>query len=239
MNHSSIITVNRNSSAQQREFALTLIYRQVLERQPYMFERQQLAAIEKDFLSGKLGVRRFLRELGCSTVYLEAFYGKFSNMKFLDLCFKHFLGRAIADRQEMQVYGDILTRKGVVELINAILDSEEYVKCFGCFTVPYLRCQDCYQSPGGFLDTQKLNAEHYGQRGRSLPTLYWRELGYICYAGVCRHPEADEILEPLQPATVSSPSSEITPPQVMREPVVVSATKNGNRPLLGFLRRGN
>jgi phycoerythrin-associated linker protein len=236
MNHSNAITINRNSSAQQRQFALTQIYRQVLERQPYVFERQQLAAIEKDFLSGKLGVRRFLRELGCSKVYLEAFYSKFSNMKFLDLCFKHFLGRAIADRLEMQFYGDILTRKGVVELINAILDSEEYVKCFGCFTVPYLRSQDCYQSPGGFLDTQKLNTEHCGQRGRSLPTLYWRELGYICYAGVCRHPEADEILEPLKSAAVPSPNPAMIAGPAMREAVVLSANKANNRPLLGFLK---
>jgi hypothetical protein len=236
MNNANVITINRNASAEQRQFALTQIYRQVLERQPYVFERQQLARIEKDFLGGKLGVRRFLRELGCSKVYLEAFYGKFSNMKFLDLCFKHFLGRAIADRQEMQLYGDILTRKGVIELINAILDSEEYVKCFGCFTVPYLRSQDCYQSPSGFLDTQKLNTEHCGQRGRSLPTLYWRELGYICYAGVCRHPEADEILEPLKPAAVSSQTPEMSPRQVMREPVVLSANKENNRPLLGFLK---
>jgi len=191
------VIVSRFSSLEERQFALKQIYRQTLERQPYEFEQKILAQAEKDFLSNKIGVRRFLRELGRSDVYLDAFYHKFSNMKFLELCFKHFLGRALLNSGEMQIYGGILIQKGVHQVITAILDSEEYRSAFGCFTVPYSRSQACYESPKAFLETHLLNQEHVGQRGWSLPTPYWRQLGLVCQGGVCRHPEANEVLEAL------------------------------------------
>jgi phycoerythrin-associated linker protein len=197
MHHFEPLTVSRTSSVEERQAALIQIYYQVLERQPYTYERNKLARAEKDFLKNKIGVRRFLKELGKSEVYLEAFYYKFSNMKFLELCLKHFLGRAVLNSDEMQVYSNILTRQGVVAMITAILDSEEYCKVFGCFTVPYRRERAYYESPKLFLETHLLNHESAAQRSSSLPTLYWRQLGLVCEAGVCRHPEADEVLEPL------------------------------------------
>ncbi|HEY9629725.1 MAG TPA: phycobilisome rod-core linker polypeptide [Coleofasciculaceae cyanobacterium] len=197
MNDFEPVTVGRFSSLEERQFALRQIYQQALERQPYEFERDMLARAEQDFLKNKIGVRRFLRELGRSDVYLDAFYHKFSNMKFLELCFKHFMGRAILDSREMQVYGNILLKKGVYQLIAAILDSEEYGNVFGCFTVPYSRRQVRYDSPNSFLENHLLNQEHSGQRSWSLPTPYWRQLGLVCQAGVCRHPEVNEVLEAL------------------------------------------
>ncbi|HEY9642982.1 MAG TPA: phycobilisome rod-core linker polypeptide [Coleofasciculaceae cyanobacterium] len=197
MHHHEPVTVGRFSSLEERQCALTQIYYQALERQPYSFERRILAKIEKDFLKNKIGVRRFLKEFGKSEVYLNAFYHKFSNMKFLELCFKHFLGRSLLDAAEMHAYCNILAKRGVFQVITAILDSEEYCNVFGCFTVPYARQQNRYQSPKAFLETHLLNQEQSGQRSWSVPTMYWRQLGLVCEAGVCRHPEADEVLEPL------------------------------------------
>jgi hypothetical protein len=190
------VTVNRKSSVDERRMALHRIYQQVLERQPYHYERQAIAKAEKDFLADKIGVRRFLKELGHSEVYLNAFYFNASNLKFLEWCFKHFMGRAPIEQDEIRFYCDILMRKGVQAMITAILDSEEYRKVFGCFTVPYARKQSHYPSPKAYLETQILNREYIQQRGRVIPTMYWHELGLNCDAGVCRHPEADEVLEP-------------------------------------------
>lgn len=189
------ITVSRTSSEEERHQALTGIYYQVLERQPYQYEHKVLQKAEDQFLHDKIGVRRFLKELGHSSVYLDSFYHRYSNVKFLEICLKHFLGRAPKDKAEIQHYSQILTTKGVDQLITAILDSEEYRKVFGCFTVPYARSQKYYQSPQSYLETQWLNAEHIGQRGTAIPTRYWHDLGWVCDAGVC-HPEADEILNP-------------------------------------------
>ena len=187
------VTVSRQSSSEERQLALRQIYCQVLERQPYESERQTLALLEKDFLKDKIGVRRFLKHFACTDIYLDQFYYKLSNVKFMDVCFKHFLGRAILDHQEMQLYNNILAKQGVGGLITAMLDSEEYRKAFGCFTVPYAREYNCYRSPEAFLESKLLNEEHIGQRGVSVPTMYWRQLGLTCTNGVCRHPEVDEI----------------------------------------------
>jgi hypothetical protein len=181
---------------EERQTALTQIYYQVLERQPYAYERKLLAQAEKDFLRDKIGVRRFLKELGNSEVYLNAFYHKSSNLKFLELCFKHFMGRAWANEDEMKQYCNILMTCGVSGLITTILDSEEYRKVFGCFTVPYARKKTYYPSPKAYLQTETLNHEHFGQRGWIVPTMIWHHLGLNCDAGVCRHPEADEVLIP-------------------------------------------
>lgn len=195
------VVVSRRSSLEERKLALTQIYRQVLERSPYSHERKILAAAEKDFLSDKIGVKRFLKELGHSEVYLNTFYFGSSNLKFIDWCCKHFLGRAPLNAQEIQHYCDVLMKEGVQHFITAILDSEEYRKVFGCFTVPYPRQVKYYESPKAYLESEFLNHEHYGQRGWVVPTLYWHQLGLNCDAGVCRHPEADEVLTPPVSAT--------------------------------------
>ncbi len=195
MNDFQPITVSRQSSREERQAALYQIYRQILERQPYAYEHKQLAKAEKDFLTDKIGVRRFLKELGHSEVYLNSFYVNSSNMKFLELCFKHFLGRAPKNNGEIQFYCDILIHKGVAQMITTILDSEEYRKVFGCFTVPYPRQERFYDSPKAYMETHLLNHEHIGQRGFVVPTIYWHQLGLNCEGGTCRHPEADEQIE--------------------------------------------
>jgi phycoerythrin-associated linker protein len=193
-------TVSRRSSVAERQAALYQIYQQVLERQPYGYERKKLAKAEKEFLADKIGVRRFLKELGHSEVYLNAFYFNSSNLKFIEWCCKHFLGRAPLNPEEIQSYCNVLMNEGVTHLITAVLDSEEYRKTFGCFTIPYARKQQHYDSPKAYLETEFLNHEHFGQRGWVVPTMYWHQLGLNCDAGVC-HPEAHEVLDPPVSAT--------------------------------------
>ncbi|GAB4153208.1 MAG: hypothetical protein Fur0046_33100 [Cyanobacteria bacterium J069] len=193
------ISIHPHSSQTEREAALRQVYQQVLERQPYSYERRILGRLEKDFLANRIGVRRFLRELGQSEVYLNTFYFNTSNYKFVERCLKHFLGRALLNHEEMQHYGNVLARQGATGLITTLLDSEEYRKAFGCFTVPYARSQSCYESPKAYLEAHLLNKEHAGRRGHAVPTLIWHELGLNCDTGVCRHPEADEALEPPLP----------------------------------------
>ena len=178
-------TVSRESAREERQNALYQIYAQVLERQPYAYERKVLAQAEKDFLKNKIGVKRFLRVLGHSEVYLNEFYYNTSNQKFIELCFKHFMGRAPKDQEEMHLYCDILMRQGVKELITALLDSEEYRKHFGCFTVPHAWTEDSYPSPKTYWETDVLLHELHGRRGWVLPTMLWHDLHLNCDAGSC------------------------------------------------------
>ena len=182
------ITVSRQSPGEERQAALYRIYAQVLERQPYGFERKQLAKIETEFLRNKIGVKRFLRELGHSEVYLNEFYYNSSNPKFIELCFKHFMGRAPMDQGEMRFYCDILMRNGVKAMITALLDSEEYIKHFGCFTVPHAWAENSYPSTQTFWETDVLLHELHGRRGRIVPTMTWHNLQMNCDGGTCSLP---------------------------------------------------
>ncbi|WP_019501857.1 phycobilisome rod-core linker polypeptide [Pseudanabaena sp. PCC 6802] len=139
MNDTRIITLERNSTLEERQIALRRIYAQVLERQPYESERKMLASQEKDFLSGKLGIRHFLQALGNSSLYLNQFLYNSSNLKFVEGCFKHFLGRTPKDRYEVEMYMDILMKQGTSKVISEMTGSEEYRKTFGLFTVPHPR----------------------------------------------------------------------------------------------------
>ncbi|NEQ99458.1 MAG: phycobilisome linker polypeptide [Cyanothece sp. SIO2G6] len=177
--------LTRESSKAERRQALRQIYIQALERQLYESEKEKFAQLEKDFLRGKIGVRRFLKELAHSNLYLDTFYYSTSNPKFIETCFKHFLGRSIRDNDEMRFYINVLSQSGVYHLITSILDSEEYRKYFGCFTVPYYRENKCHETPNEYLENTVIQHEHFGQRGWSLPTLYWHQLGMNCDGGIC------------------------------------------------------
>lgn len=179
------IVVSRRSTMEERQSALYQIYHQVLERQPYASERRILAKAEKDFLRDKIGVKRFLKELGHSEVYLNEFYYGSSNLKFLELCFKHFMGRAPRNHEEMREYCDVLMRSGVNDLITKMIDSEEYRKHFGCFTVPHPYSEKTYESPKAYLENDLLINELHGRRGTIIPTMLWHELGLQCDGGVC------------------------------------------------------
>jgi len=189
MNAYAPVTIDRKSAETERQNALNQIYTQVLERQPYEFERKEIAKLEKDFLKGKLGVRHFIGELVMSPVYLKSFYQDCSNLKFVEWSFKHLLGRALRGKEEIATYMNLLMMEGVSAFVHEILGSEEYRKAFGCFTVPYARDVKFYDSPRNYLQTNLLQHEHVGQRGKVIPTIYWQQLGMDCETGSCVMPQ--------------------------------------------------
>jgi len=202
MDNHTAITVDRKATELDRQNALRQIYFQILERQPYESERKEIAKLEKDFLKGKLGVRHFIGELVMSSVYLNSFYYDCSNMKFVEWTFKHLLGRAIQGSEEIATYMNLLMMEGVSAFFHEILGSEEYRKAFGCFTIPYARDVKLYDSPRNYLQTNLLQHEHVGQRGKVIPTIYWQQLGLDCETGTCvmpekkavsKHPEVNEL----------------------------------------------
>ena len=190
MNAQIPITIDRKSTEADRQTALHQIYAQVLERQPYEYERKEIAKIEKDFLKGKLGVRHFIGELVMSNIYLNNFYRDCSNLKFVEWSFKHLLGRALQGKEEIAKFMDLLMMHGVSAFFHEILGSEEYRKAFGGFTIPYARDVKFYDSPRNYLQTDLLQHEHVGQRGKVIPTIYWQQLGMDCETGTCVMPSA-------------------------------------------------
>ena len=140
-------------------------------------------------VAGTTGVRHFIGELVMSPVYLKSFYHDYSNLKFVEWSFKHLLGRALRGKEEIATYMNLLMMEGVSAFVHEILGSEEYRKAFGCFTVPYARDVKFYDSPRNYLQTNLLQHEHVGQRGKVIPTIYWQQLGMDCETGTCVMPD--------------------------------------------------
>jgi mevalonate kinase len=46
-----------------------------------------------------------------------------------------------------------------------------------------------YDSPRNYLQSDLIQHEHIGQHGKSVPTLYWQELGMDCETGTCVMPD--------------------------------------------------
>lgn len=207
------VTTNHQASAEEREIILKQIYQQVLERQPYQSERRQLTDLETQFVRGKIGIRHFLKSLAVRPIYLQSFYENSSNLKFIENAFKHFLGRSPQHEEEIHVWDELLLRHGVGAMTSAMIDSDEYRKAFGYFTVPYWRSNQ-HNSPSGYLENELLGHEHPGQRGWSVPTLYQHQLHLDCDGGVCHPHNTNRPLYSLRPLEAEAEAeTEIFPSQ--------------------------
>jgi len=76
------------------------VYRQVLGQQ-YVMENERLGGAESLFNGGALRVREFVRTVAKSGLYRSRFFDHCNSYRFIELNFKHLLGRAPQNKAEM------------------------------------------------------------------------------------------------------------------------------------------
>ena len=114
------------------------VYRQVLGNAYVMdSERQQVA--ESQFRLGELSVREFVRRVAKSELYQTRFFDSCSRYRYIELAFRHLLGRAPLSYEEMKSHSNRLDEKGFEADIASFIDSDEYQNVFGEWVVPYQR----------------------------------------------------------------------------------------------------
>ena len=113
-------------------------YRQVMGNAYVMDSERQLVA-ESQFKLGEISVREFIRRIAKSELYQSRFFDACSRYRYIELAFRHLLGRAPASFQEMCVHAERLDTLGYGADIDSFLDSDEYQNTFGEYTVPYQR----------------------------------------------------------------------------------------------------
>jgi phycoerythrin-associated linker protein len=131
---------NENWSVGSSEDKATLIravYRQVLGYQ-YVMDSERLTGVESLFRNGYLSVREFVRAVAKSGLYRGKFFENTNPYHFIELNFKHLLGRAPQSKEEMLHHFTILQEQGYDAEIDSYLDSAEYQDRFGEEGVPYL-----------------------------------------------------------------------------------------------------
>lgn len=126
-------------SATEKSEVVKATYRQIFERDIIRAYGLRISDLESKVKNGELSMKEFVRRLAKSPLYRKQFYEPFINSRALELAFRHILGRAPSSREEVQRYFDVISRKGLAGVVDALVDSQEYSDYFGEETVPYLR----------------------------------------------------------------------------------------------------
>ncbi|MGD2184020.1 phycobilisome rod-core linker polypeptide [Lusitaniella coriacea] len=125
-------------SHQEIETVIRAVYRQVLGN-AYVMESERLVVPESKLKNGEITVREFVRQVAKSDLYRERFFESSPRYRFIELNFKHLLGRAPDSYEEMKAHSQILDEGGFEAEIDTYLDSDEYQQNFGENIVPYYR----------------------------------------------------------------------------------------------------
>jgi phycoerythrin-associated linker protein len=125
-------------SSEETESIVQAVYRQVLGN-AYVMESERLAVPESQFKRGELSVREFVRTVAKSELYRSRFFTSCARYRAIELNFRHLLGRAPLDLEEMRGHSTILDTKGFEADIDSYIDSDEYQSRFGENIVPYIR----------------------------------------------------------------------------------------------------
>lgn len=125
-------------SADQITALTRSVYRQVLGNAHVMESERSLTA-ESQFADGSLSTREFVRAIANSTDYRRRFFETNTPYRFVELNFKHLLGRPPTNQAEVSEHIQRLATQGYEAEINSYIYSEEYQNTFGENTIPYLR----------------------------------------------------------------------------------------------------
>ncbi len=125
-------------SEEELQVVFRAIYRQILGNINVLESERPLAA-ESKLRHGELTVRGFIRELVKSEVYVNRFFAKSSQQRFVELNFKLLLGRAPHNPKEIARHVALYSAQGYDAEMDSYLNSEEYLSAFGEDTVPYYR----------------------------------------------------------------------------------------------------
>jgi len=125
-------------SADQINGLIRATYRQVMGN-PHLMESERAMAAESRYAEGYLSTRELVRAIALSPEYSRRFFETNAPYRFVELNFKHFLGRAPKSQAELSEHIQILANDGYEAEINSYLDSAEYQNTFGEDTVPYMR----------------------------------------------------------------------------------------------------
>lgn len=127
-----------NATEDDLQAAIRAVYRQVLGN-AHVLESQRLISAESQLRNGDISVRDFVRAVAQSELYRSRFFEAASAYRFIELNFKHLLGRAPQDQAEISAHVQICNTQGYAAEIDSYIDSNEYVKNFGENVVPYAR----------------------------------------------------------------------------------------------------
>jgi len=125
-----------NSSADDKAISIRNVYKQVLGN-PHVMESERLVTAESQFCNGNISLRGFVRAVAKSEFYRARYFETCAPYRFVELNFKHLLGRAPIDQAELSEHIQRCVNEGYDAEIDSYIDSVEYSEKFGENLVPY------------------------------------------------------------------------------------------------------
>ncbi|MEO1124421.1 MAG: phycobilisome rod-core linker polypeptide [Cyanobacteria bacterium J06639_16] len=111
-------------------------YRQIFF---HAFKWDREIVLESQLRNRQITVRDFVRGLLLSNTFIDSFYNKNSNYRFVEHCVQKVLGRRVYSNAEKIAWSAVVMSKGVKGFIDDLLNSDEYIENFGENIVPYHR----------------------------------------------------------------------------------------------------
>ena len=111
-------------------------YRQIFF---HAFKVDREPMLEMQLRNGDINTREFIRGLLLSRKFREGFYRCNSNYQVVEQIVGRVLGRDVHGDQERIAWSIVIANQGLEGLVDALLNSPEYLANFGLDTVPYQR----------------------------------------------------------------------------------------------------
>ena len=132
------LELRSNYTEDDLQVIISAVYKQVLGNE-YVMDNQRLTSAEALLRNGSITVRDFVRAVAKSSLYQNLFFLGSSQYRFIELNFKHLLGRAPQDQAEIAAHVKTYNESGYEADIDSYIDSSEYSENFGADIVPYAR----------------------------------------------------------------------------------------------------
>jgi len=157
------LATQANIDLEHSNIVIQRIYKQVFGNR-HLMELDTNKSLEALFINGDLTVQGFVTALAQSETYKKLFFTTNSPYKFVELNFKHLLGRAPHDQKEIMEHVKLLGDEGYETEIASYTYSEEYLTAFGIDQVPYNRGSNTMQG-GSTINYTRSNAFDVGDAG--------------------------------------------------------------------------
>ena len=138
MTDTKTLVAPANTDLGHAEEVIQSIYKQVFGNR-HLMELDVNQSLEALFMNGDLTVQGFVTALAQSETYRKLFLEPNSPYRFVELNFKHLLGRAPHDQAELMAHVRLMNDQGYEAEIASYTYSDEYLQVFGVDQVPHNR----------------------------------------------------------------------------------------------------
>ena len=130
------VELRDGASEEDLQAVISAVYKQVLGNQ-HVLESDRLISAESMLRNGDITVRNFVGMVAKSSLYQSLFFQSAPPYRFVEMNFKHLLGRAPISQAELSAHVQTYNGEGYEAEIDSYLCSDEYVSKFGDNVVPY------------------------------------------------------------------------------------------------------